>query len=265
MSKAGISMKRALQIPAVVLTFAFGAATMFAQGRGFNGGDQNNATASHPSAHQAKTASHPAPAASFKSNPAQNHYTGGERGIGPSTPYVNPFQQQVHLTGAGAGCATCGYATYGGYAYGGSGGGHSSANPDGYNTASDQILKNGGTFNNVNAGNQLNNPPPNTFDTNVSYMHAQYQAQEFYDNGGVGQSAGGQQIASAASETPAILVFKDGHQVTVQNYAIYGAFVVVMSPEEHKYPIASLDVDATQKANLAAGYDLHLPAVFTGK
>ena len=61
----------------------------------------------------------------------------------------------------------------------------------------------------------------------------------------------------------AILIFKDGTNLTIHNYAIYGANIVVLTPERHKYPIAALDVAATEKANEAAGYELKLPAVFT--
>src|SRR4051794_1326381 len=46
---------------------------------------------------------------------------GAHRSIsnGPSSPYVNPFQQQTHIVTQGSGCYGCGYSTYGGYVYGG--------------------------------------------------------------------------------------------------------------------------------------------------
>ncbi len=260
-------MKRALQIPVFLLTLTLGASVAYAQGRGFSSASQSNANRNNNNnnASQRANASTPAPSRNF-STPQQHQFRPRpqtfhrEIGEGVTLANPNPFQQEHHLDGQGLGCANCGYGTYGGYVYPGA---YINPNvPPGTVTATDAVLANGGTFNDINAGNQPNTST-NNFDTDVSYMHAQYQAQDVYGGGAQTNSSG--KIVSAASNTPAILVFKDGHQVTVENYAIYGAFIVVMSPEQHKYPIAALDIDATQKANQAAGYDLHLPAVFTGK
>jgi hypothetical protein len=58
-----------------------------------------------------------------------------------------------------------------------------------------------------------------------------------------------------------VLVFKDGHQLEVENYAIVGPTLYDLT-EGHprKVQLADLDLSATLKQNDDRGIDFHLPA-----
>ncbi len=71
---------------------------------------------------------------------------------------------------------------------------------------------------------------------------------------------------SAQAETPVpdqpqtILVFKDGHQLEVQNYAVIGDSLYDLTPgRHHKVPLADLDLASTAKQNDDRGIDFRLP------
>jgi hypothetical protein len=70
--------------------------------------------------------------------------------------------------------------------------------------------------------------------------------------------------APAAPETPqpsTILVYKDGHQVEVGNYAIVGQTLYDLTPgRPRKIALADLDVSATQKQNDDRGITFELPS-----
>jgi hypothetical protein len=58
----------------------------------------------------------------------------------------------------------------------------------------------------------------------------------------------------------AVLVFRDGHQLTIQNYAITGHTLWVLS--EHtakKIPLSELNLPATEEENARRGVDFHAP------
>jgi hypothetical protein len=74
--------------------------------------------------------------------------------------------------------------------------------------------------------------------------------------------------AAVAAEPPApvvpqpstVLVFRDGHQAELQNYAIVGDTVFDLSDNRsHKILLADLDLPATRKANDARGVDFQVP------
>ncbi|MFZ0964983.1 MAG: hypothetical protein WAO35_29345 [Terriglobia bacterium] len=59
----------------------------------------------------------------------------------------------------------------------------------------------------------------------------------------------------------ALLVYRDGRQVEVQNFAILGKTLWVFSgPRTQQIPLADLDLAATQRANGEQGVDFHAPA-----
>jgi hypothetical protein len=67
--------------------------------------------------------------------------------------------------------------------------------------------------------------------------------------------------APVADQPQTVLVFKDGHQLEVQNYAIVGNMLYDLTPGHHgKIAIADLDVAATAKQNDDRGIDFHVPA-----
>jgi hypothetical protein len=61
-----------------------------------------------------------------------------------------------------------------------------------------------------------------------------------------------------------VLIFKDGHKSTVQNYAIVGSTLFDFTDgRSRKIPLADLDLPATQKANDERGVDFQIPAKTT--
>src|ERR1700683_5167807 len=69
-----------------------------------------------------------------------------------------------------------------------------------------------------------------------------------------------QEVVSEPS-TPTVLVFKDGHQLEVENYAIVGNTLFDLTEgHRRKVPLADLDLTATLKQNDDRGTDFHLPA-----
>lgn len=66
--------------------------------------------------------------------------------------------------------------------------------------------------------------------------------------------------SAAEPEPETILVFKDGHQLQITNYAIQGATLFNLSGEgPRKIALADLDMDATAKANDDRGINFKLP------
>jgi hypothetical protein len=66
--------------------------------------------------------------------------------------------------------------------------------------------------------------------------------------------------ASAPREQdPTILVFRDGHQIEVRNYAIVGKTLYSFDSGTRKYPLSDIDLDATRKINDDHGNEFHLP------
>jgi hypothetical protein len=63
-----------------------------------------------------------------------------------------------------------------------------------------------------------------------------------------------------AAQTPSVLVFKDGHKLEVQNYAIVGDTLYDFSPgHQRKIALSQLDLKATSDANESAGVEFQLP------
>jgi hypothetical protein len=58
---------------------------------------------------------------------------------------------------------------------------------------------------------------------------------------------------------PTVLVFRDGHQQEVTNYAIMGQTVYVFDNRTQKIALTDLDVAATIKLNDDRGVDFHVP------
>ena len=64
-----------------------------------------------------------------------------------------------------------------------------------------------------------------------------------------------------APQPSTLLVFKDGHQAELQNYAIVGDTLFDLADNRsHKIQLADLDLLATRKANDARGVDFQVPA-----
>ena len=99
----------------------------------------------------------------------------------------------------------------------------------------------------------------------------EYQSPEFQtwrdQNQSDPQPPAAQQVASNSNEQqpapvapPTVLVFKDGHQVEVANYAIVGATLFDLTPgHPRRVALSELDINATQKQNDDRGVDFKLP------
>jgi hypothetical protein len=64
--------------------------------------------------------------------------------------------------------------------------------------------------------------------------------------------------ATAGQEKPlsTVLVYRDGHQLEVQNYALMGDTVWVLGDQTtRKIPLNDLDLDVTQKLNADRGVE----------
>lgn len=67
--------------------------------------------------------------------------------------------------------------------------------------------------------------------------------------------------APVATQPSTVLIFKDGHQSVVLNYAIVGDTLFDLSAgRTHKIPLSDLDLPATHKANDDRGVDFQIPA-----
>jgi hypothetical protein len=66
-------------------------------------------------------------------------------------------------------------------------------------------------------------------------------------------------VRDAKPNEPSVLVFRDGHQQEVSNYAIMGQTVYVFDARTQKIALADLDVAATVKANDERGLDFNIP------
>ncbi len=247
-------MKRSLQFASVLLAVTFAATTLVAQNQGTKKDESSTSGRGTATSSTAGTSSRSSGGGGTTAGSSQTFHR--SLSTVPSPPKPNLFHPEIHLPGPRVGCHHCGYTTYDGYGYSGYEGNY--YNPVGP-TATDRILANGGTFNNVN--DNYDDQQPEAQQKPI-YIRPQYPTQYATDNSTVNTPIQNN-VASASSDSPAILIFKDGTNLTIHNYAIYGANIVVLTPERRKFPIAALDVAATQKANEAAGYELKIPAVFT--
>lgn len=213
-----------------------------------------------------------APAA--KTAPNANSNTSGRvsKGMdlsGRSFTPIDPFKREHHLQPPrsnynGGYYVGYGYPYYGGY---GSYSGYSASVP--YSslndrTATDGILANGGTFNTPETrwdtqppasvaapANATPMSPEATYPMAPAASTAEFNAQTHNS------------VTTAANPNPAILIFKDGRQQTVRNYAIFGGSVVVMeSSQPRRISLLQLNLQSTMKANEEAGYDFALPAIY---
>jgi hypothetical protein len=75
-------------------------------------------------------------------------------------------------------------------------------------------------------------------------------------NDGAAESSG-----SDSPQAEILLVFKDGHQLAIENYAIVGSTLYDLSAgQRHKIALSDLDLGATIKQNEGQGVDFKLPS-----
>lgn len=64
---------------------------------------------------------------------------------------------------------------------------------------------------------------------------------------------------SAEEEPRTVLIFKDGRQMEVSNYAIMGSTLYLFAGDHRKISLADLDLPATEKANDDRGIEFRVP------
>jgi hypothetical protein len=90
---------------------------------------------------------------------------------------------------------------------------------------------------------------------------AELRAGEAYPPGlGYGPGYGAPAPAPADPETqlPTVLVYRDGHQMEIQNYAVYGQTVWVLDQITRKVAVADLDVAKTKQLNDQRGVEFDI-------
>jgi hypothetical protein len=74
-----------------------------------------------------------------------------------------------------------------------------------------------------------------------------------------------EQDSSDSPQIPTTLIFKDGHQLEIQNYAVVGQTLYDLTPgHSRKIALADLDLPATQKQNDDRGVTFQLPSSAQG-
>jgi hypothetical protein len=76
----------------------------------------------------------------------------------------------------------------------------------------------------------------------------------------VARKSNAMEVPDAQPVDPTVLVFRDGHQQEVSNYAIMGQTVYIFDSRTQKIALADLDVAATIKVNDDRGVEFHIPA-----
>ena len=166
----------------------------------------------------------------------------------PNTPYYNPYYN--------------GYNRGRGYGYGRNGYGYSYAVPY-------YIPTDGYGYDYVGGPELYSGPPIGPYDPAMHMVAEQPAARYPYGEPDAAPeapdytpSAPLQQPAGrdARPNEPSVLVFRDGHQQEISNYAIMGQTVYVFDTRTQKIAFADLDVPATIKANDDRGLEFKVPA-----
>jgi hypothetical protein len=130
-------------------------------------------------------------------------------------------------------------------------------------------------------GNSYSNPPPSSYNSEVSNSSINQLSNELSDlsaqvdllreqddllrselegreNPGEKETPSAH-LDSTPSEPPVVLVFRDGHRTEIQNYAIVGQTVWILSDKRAtKVPLSELDLDKTMKINRDRGLTFSL-------
>lgn len=104
------------------------------------------------------------------------------------------------------------------------------------------------------------NGGPTIFDRRGAGQPAPYQVSQ-YAAPNVASSQSEQASNEPAADQPqTILVFKDGHEIEVSNYAIVGSTLYDLTPgHARRVPLADLNLAATSQQNDSQGIDFQLP------
>jgi hypothetical protein len=104
------------------------------------------------------------------------------------------------------------------------------------------------------------NGGPTVFDRRGPGQPAPYQVSQYTAPAVSSQPAQASSDEPAAPQPQTILVFKDGHQLEVSNYAIVGSTLYDLTPgHARRVPLADLNLTATAQRNDSLGVDFQLP------
>jgi hypothetical protein len=99
----------------------------------------------------------------------------------------------------------------------------------------------------------------------ASYIPPTYDGPAHAQDASSGQASANESAADQAPQAPTnptTLVFKNGRQIEVSNYAIVSQTLYDLTPGRHrKIALADLDLPATQKLNDDHGVDFQLPSL----
>jgi hypothetical protein len=124
---------------------------------------------------------------------------------------------------------------------------------------------NGGTFDRYNeATAEEETPAPTVFENRRPANSSRYG--EHYTDSREQQVASAEPAPAVAvnesesNDLQTVLIFKDGHEMEVSNFAIMGDYVFVLTGKRRKIPLSELDLGATQKANEDRGTEFNIPS-----
>lgn len=102
-------------------------------------------------------------------------------------------------------------------------------------------------------------PAEQTLHIVVDLPPGKREALEALDDDAIAPVVPASHVADARPVESTLLVFRDGHQQEVSNYAIMGQTVYVFDEHRQKIAVGDLDVPATVKANDDRGVEFRLP------
>jgi len=104
------------------------------------------------------------------------------------------------------------------------------------------------------------NGGPTIFDRRGDGQPAPYQMSQYAPPSSPAQPAAQASDGAASDQPQTVLVFKDGHQIEVSNYAIVGSTLFDLTPgHARRVPLADLNLQATSQQNDSLGIDFQLP------
>ncbi|MGZ4878693.1 MAG: hypothetical protein ACXVIO_10905, partial [Candidatus Angelobacter sp.] len=74
------------------------------------------------------------------------------------------------------------------------------------------------------------------------------------------KAGSGAPLSAKEPAAATVFVFRDGHRISAQSYAIAGQTLWIFNEHEaRKYQVADLDAAATEQVNAANGVEFHVP------
>ena len=92
----------------------------------------------------------------------------------------------------------------------------------------------------------------------VEDLRSEESTKRYYDDRA--KAGSGAPLSAKEPAVATVFIFKDGHRISAQSYAIAGQTLWIFSERAaRKYQIADLDAAATDQVNAANGVEFHVP------